>query len=93
MKLVDLEAFELDQFGRARLSSEDLQLIEDISRVTTAGGDGINSSCSGSNGLCNNDVKCDGSTNSTFCSNSGSCDVSMNKTRCGNTQREVELEP
>lgn len=94
MKTINLDAFELDEFGRARLSDHDLQLIDDLGRVSLSGGDGVNDQCTGSNTQCNNQIKCDGSSNSSYCSNAGSCNTTLNKTRCANTgdiPEEVEL--
>lgn len=88
---IDFEAFELDQLGRARLSDEDLRLIDEMGRVALSGGDGVNDTCTGSNGSCRNEVKCDGSSNAGMCVNATSCNTTLNKTRCMN-QLEEQLE-
>lgn len=93
MNTIDLSGFELDEFGRARLSDEDLKLLDDLGRVSLSGGDGINDTCTGSNNLCRNEIKCDGSTNGE-CANARSCHTTRNTKYCGNTSDEqIEIDP
>lgn len=89
---IDFAAFELDELGRARLSDQDLGLIEEMGRIALAGGDGINDTCTGSNGSCRNETKCDGSSNGGMCVNATSCNTTLNKTRCANQlQDEMQI--
>lgn len=85
MKL-NMDAFELDQLGRARLSDEDLTLLDELGQIAMSGGDGINDACpSTTNGSCVNAAKCELSSNTVQCFNQGSCDNTRNGPKCYNT--------
>lgn len=93
MNSIDLTGFELDEFGRARLSDEDLKLLDDLGRVSLSGGDGVNDSCGGTNNSCRNEIKCDGSSNGQ-CANAGTCHTTSNTKFCSNTgEEQIEVPP
>jgi hypothetical protein len=96
MIALTLHALELDEFGRARLSDDDLKSLDDLIDFASAGGTPTtNDSCGGStNATCNN-LRCDGSTNGP-CSNTSACNSTTNKIRCHNSGGgpvPIEVEP
>lgn len=81
-KMIDADGLSLDDLGRVILSDSELDRIDRIATIATAGG---TNPCPGSTNASNcSNRGCSGSTNDAGCSNS-SCDPgTMNGTRCSN---------